>query len=267
MIPIDRNRTIGGRRIHPGARWSTSAAKATRKAKSERGNHDAKRSVYAHDKVRAALEALTSMKCAYCEVPLARFDWDVEHYRPKGRVRERADHPGYYWLTYNWKNLLPSCTFCNQNRKERPTFEDPTPGDTGGKFDQFPVEDEKKRAMDHTHNVKREVPLLLDPCSEDPAEHIAYDPTGRIFPLPGSKKGETSIRVFRLNLRRLALERRRTLEAVHQFMELRARAKERGEDATANEVADILDSLAADDMPFAGMVRFFIANPEALGVG
>jgi hypothetical protein len=29
---------------------------------------------------------------------------------------------------------------------------------------------------------------------------------------------------------------------------------------------EIVDSLAADHMPFAGMVRYFVANPEALGL-
>ena len=229
-------------------------------------DHKPDRNVYAHNDVRAALEALTSMKCAYCEVSLVRFDWDVEHYRPKGRVKERADHPGYYWLAYCWQNLLPSCTFCNQNRKERRTFDDPTPGDTGGKHDQFPVEDEQQRAMDHTEDVGKETPLLLDPSVEDPAPHLAYDPTGRIFALQGSKKGETSIRVFRLDLRRLRRDRRKTLAIVRQVMEMRARMEERGDNAAAAEVAKFIDSFAADDMQFAGMVRYFIANPEALGV-
>ena len=266
MILVDRNRVIDGQQIHPGGTWEMLADAATDKAKTEGIDHQAQRSVYAHVDVRAALEVLTNTKCAYCEVSLSRFDWDVEHYRPKGRVKERPDHPGYYWLAYRWDNLLPSCTYCNQNRKERPTFDDPTPGDTGGKFDQFPIEDESNRAMDHTQDVAREEPLLINPCMEDPAVHLAYDPTGRMFALNGSTKGETSIRVFRLNLRRLVSERRKTLGIVWQLLQLRERAKERGEGAAADEAVDILGSLAADDMVFAGMVSFFIANAEALGV-
>ena len=213
------------------------------------------------------MEALTHMKCAYCEVSLARFDWDVEHYRPKGRVRERRDHPGYYWLAYDWENLLPSCTYCNQNRKERPTFEDPVPGESGGKHDQFPIADETKRAMSPGDDYSLEEPLLIDPSIEDPSDHLGYFPAGGMFALGASRKGETSIRIFRLNLRRIVNERRRDLAIVRQVMQMRNRAVERGEAAAAAEAEDILSSLAADDRPFAGMVRYFMENPEALDVG
>src|SRR5258707_9682786 len=61
-------------------------------------------------------------KCAYCE-----FDYlpaaygDAEHYRPKGQVSidgaivhiDGKPHPGYYWLAYHWKNIVPSCEKCN----------------------------------------------------------------------------------------------------------------------------------------------------------
>ncbi len=266
MIRLDRTRERDGRLIHPGDAWSESAQSATAGALRERGDHQAKKEIYAHVDVRAALEALTDMKCAYCEVSLARFDWDVEHYRPKGRVKERPDHPGYYWLAYAWSNLLPSCTFCNQNRKERPTFDDPTPGETGGKLDQFPVEDEATRATDPAHDLTLERPLLLDPAAENPAEHLGYDPTGRMFALANSKKGETSIRVFRLNLRRLRAERAKTLRIVREAMEASASARQRGEEEAAAAFMAIVGSFAADDVPFAGMVRFFIANPDALGI-
>jgi uncharacterized protein (TIGR02646 family) len=266
MIGLDRNRERDGRLIHPGDAWSESAQSATADALRERVDHAVRDDIYAHLDARVALEALTDGKCAYCEVPLARFDWDVEHFRPKGRVKERPDHPGYYWLAYTWSNLLPSCTFCNQNRKERPTFDDPAPGETGGKLDQFPIEDEATRATDPEHDLISERPLLLDPAAENPAEHLGYHPTGGIFALAGSKKGETSIRVFRLNLRRLRAERGKTLRIVREAMEASERARQRGEEDAAAALVAIVGSLAADDMPFAGMVRFFIANPDALGI-
>jgi len=51
-------------------------------------------------------------------------DLHVEHYRPKGKVtvrtdendqtsREVIDHPGYFWLAYEWYNLILSCPYCN----------------------------------------------------------------------------------------------------------------------------------------------------------
>jgi 5-methylcytosine-specific restriction endonuclease McrA len=76
-------------------------------------------------------------KCAYCEAPIRDYQpGDVEHFRPKagvsdengqavflfdeeGQVQVGADgkpveHPGYYWLAYEWTNLLPACAKCNQ---------------------------------------------------------------------------------------------------------------------------------------------------------
>src|SRR5574341_1145443 len=63
-------------------------------------------------------------KCAYCETLIAEnHPGDIEHFRPKGRVTdsmgrqlmvqdengEEYPHPGYYWLAYDWKNLLLAC--------------------------------------------------------------------------------------------------------------------------------------------------------------
>ena len=68
-------------------------------------------------------------KCAYCESYIVDFQHgDIEHFRPKKGVTDENDnvvfikdengqqnpHPGYYWLAYDWTNLLLSCTACNQ---------------------------------------------------------------------------------------------------------------------------------------------------------
>lgn len=72
-------------------------------------------------KVIDALNLSYDNKCAYCERICKA---DVEHYRPKKKVRESINHPGYYWLCYEWTNLIPSCINCNRE---------------GAKHDQFPV--------------------------------------------------------------------------------------------------------------------------------
>ena len=106
----------------------------------------------------------------------------------------------------------------------------------------------------------------LGSCKDDPAAHLAYDPTGGILALSGSTKGETTIRVLRLNLRRLREDRLLHLEFVRELMEFREQATARGEHAAAESAADWLGSLAADNKLFAGMVRFFLANPDALAI-
>lgn len=62
--------------------------------------------------VTVALKGLYNNKCAYCE-KLCYYP-RIEHFRPKGRVI--GNQPltnGYYWLCYEWTNLLPSCHECN----------------------------------------------------------------------------------------------------------------------------------------------------------
>src|SRR5579872_571430 len=60
-----------------------------------------------------------SYKCAYCERICKA---DIEHYRPKKAVDEEAQHPGYYWLCYEWSNLLPSCITCNREGSKHNHF-------------------------------------------------------------------------------------------------------------------------------------------------
>jgi uncharacterized protein (TIGR02646 family) len=173
-------------------------------AEREAGHHDPADGIYAADQVKAALEKLFHDKCAYCESkPTASADWDVEHFRPKGRVAERSDHPGYYWLVYAWVNLYPSCQHCNQRRKDPPRWGDLRYAETGGKGDQFPLEDEGTRALKPGGDLKREARLLLDPCEDQPEEHLRYTVDGQIVAVAGDRRGEVSIGVFHLQRRRL----------------------------------------------------------------
>jgi hypothetical protein len=92
-------------------------------------------------------------KCAYCEISIdqSRQSGHQEHFRPKLKVNYRkpgrksllnaqikdpqgatVDHPGYFWLAYNYKNLLPSCEKCNTGM---------------GKKNQFPLADDQRYVM------------------------------------------------------------------------------------------------------------------------
>lgn len=194
------------------------------------------------------LEYVFHFKCAYCESPLDldRYYGDAEHFRPKGQVtfkdgegkktRGRCllpdgtaiDHPGYFWLAYHWRNLLPACSFCNTGQ---------------GKVDQFPLatsrcymllmsisELEKKRLEEEfkeelTEAPKnsgwyfpgpnmldaQETPLLLNPLNPSPPrmpeKHLRYGLGGTVVAIDNSPLGENSIRVY--NLQRDNLQRRR----------------------------------------------------------
>lgn len=140
---------------------------------------------YSDDSVKEKLAELFGRKCMFCESLLAGTQpGDVEHYRPKGKVvvypktPTAAAHvvPGYYWLAAKWPNLLLSCADCN-----RPRTQDDFDGNARviGKANFFPLADETKRA-NGTWRVRQEEPLLLNPCIDDPDDHLVFLEDGRV---------------------------------------------------------------------------------------
>jgi hypothetical protein len=113
---------------------------------------------------RPALSGLSHGKCWYTETRNIGTDDDVDHFRPKLRVAEDPDHPGYYWLAFDWRNFRFSSHRANRLRVNPVTLQ------TGGKGDHFPLINPASRAMLPTDNLGLEQPALLDPCSPvDPA--------------------------------------------------------------------------------------------------
>lgn len=156
-------------------------------------------------------------KCAYCESYIkSTQDGDVEHFRPKGAVHDADNkviktrdssgneqpHRGYYWLAYDWRNLLPSCILCNQLRRSN--------GQAFGKGNRFPVR--KTHAAGPADDLLTEEPLLLHPVLDDPAAHLTLDPTKGI--LGGlTDRGKTTIQILGLNREGLISERQQAYQA------------------------------------------------------
>jgi uncharacterized protein (TIGR02646 family) len=269
MIFIDRNRLDEhGKPIRPGQAWFELAEAAQEDAIDEAGAHVARSHVYAHVEVKAALEELFHDKCAYCETPIAAgSDWDVEHFRPKGRVAERAGHPGYFWLTYEWSNLYPSCGFCNKRRKDRPRWGDLQFASTEGKNDQFPLEDEATRAMGPKDDLSKEKRLLLDPCEDRPEEHLRFTIDGQVVPVTGSRKGEASIKVFHLGRRRLREQRRSHLRALVELLEKIRKYEDGGNQALAQDLREWVEKhFLADSKQYAAVARAVVRDPVVFGV-
>lgn len=124
---------------------------------------DFDRNIYGHKAVKEALKTDQYGKCCFCEGKFEAYaSGDIEHYQPKGAVKQRKDsetlYPGYYWLAYSWENLYYSCSICNS---------------TKGSL--FPLSDPALRARSHTDDLSREKPLILDPGGlDDPREHIQF---------------------------------------------------------------------------------------------
>src|SRR5690606_39225476 len=78
-----------------------------------RRRHDA---YFERDYRKASRDALYRQwqhLCAYCGAERNASD-PVDHFRP--RRPQPNEHEGYWWLTWSWHNLLPSCTTCNSPR-------------------------------------------------------------------------------------------------------------------------------------------------------
>lgn len=164
------------------------------------------------DEIRSKVEDKLALsyhnKCAYCE-RLCKAD--VEHYRPKKAVNEDSKHNGYYWLCYEWTNLLPACVKCNRD---------------GGKHNRFPILGKRlytplflpdanldlDKNKIHNKPLIDEVPFLLHPEIDKPDDFFKFelDPNGdgiRIKGIDKKGRGEKTIEICSLNRQELRLDR------------------------------------------------------------
>jgi uncharacterized protein (TIGR02646 family) len=229
--------------------------------------------VYKNPEVTDTLDELFHHKCAYCESPYgATQKVAVEHYRPKGSVlvNSKISGRGYYWLAADWDNLLPSCTDCNSPRTQKVTGEKAR---VLGKGTEFPIANEAKRAV-RPGQESQERRLLLNPCLDNPDEHLVFEEEGEeviVRPAikPNGKEspmGRESIRVFGLRRMGLAEARRdrmiwikAQLSRIDRYIS-RLNKDPENEDNTnlLNEEMLVLDKLLEDDQPYAGMARQYV---------
>jgi uncharacterized protein (TIGR02646 family) len=246
--------------ISPTQTWLDKAKVATAKALTEGAAHKADDAVYGALEVRIVLEKLCEQKCAYCESKIGiNADWDVEHYRPKGRVSENAAHPGYYWLAYAWNNLLPCCTFCNQRRFDRASLTQ-AGGPAAGKLDQFPLENEQDRCMNHNGDLSQERPWLLNPCLDAPEDHLSFAPDGSA--INKTERGQKTIEICHLDRKRLRDERLAKLNSVKQLVEILQKAEAMADQALQELAQRALETARNSKAPFAGVARAVLANPQ-----
>lgn len=212
---------------------------------------------YRDPQVKQSLERLFRDKCAYCGIKIiGGSSWDVEHYRPKGRVHG-SNHPGYWWLAYEWTNLYPACPDCNQSRRDPPRFGDPSPiGPAMGKADQFPLADESRRALTPATSLQQEDPLLLDPCSDQPEAHLSHLVNGDITAVAGSSKGLATIHICHLQRRRLRSRRKEHIDTILAMI---------GHVGAAG-AATVLQYFSTVDREFAAIARSMQADPVAFGL-
>lgn len=162
--------------------------------------------------VRERLVEIYYKKCAYCEDIDTKPE--VEHYRPKKGVTEDKNHPGYYWLCYEWTNLVPSCHYCNTD---------------GGKGNQFPVIGPRVMSptiaggvwnTSHIHAASSplidERPYLLHPEIDHPDDgsFFRFKNNGEIEGIDQAGRGAKTIQICNLNRQNLLLRRQGIIDAI-----------------------------------------------------
>ncbi|SHN36152.1 hypothetical protein [Mucilaginibacter sp. OK098] len=145
--------------------------------------------IYGDATVKDQLKADQHQKCCFCESIFTITSYgDVEHFRPKTAYKKAGTkgyvYPGYYWLSYDWANLLFSCEICNRTYKKN----------------EFPLGDELTRKLfhDHPNVLSNEDRLLIDPTIEDPATFITFNQEVPV-PVGGSAKGAKTIEILELD--------------------------------------------------------------------
>lgn len=242
-VPFDPKQLTGDLRTWWDA-WELKAVKATQElltahAAGQKGSGLPYRSDIWTELKKFLLEHVFHDKCAYCEchIPGRNFSADAEHYRPRNEVTalvngkrakikvNGADHPGYFWLAYDWRNLVPSCEGCNSAAKRT----------------LFPATTHSAAVPSNPDALDvLEKPLLLHPFrGPAPEDHWTYEKGGTVV----SRTDEGDATIATLNLTRLDDERLAAQEIAEELMLARL-AKKRP-----------VASLWAEDVPFSRAVE------------
>jgi uncharacterized protein (TIGR02646 family) len=180
-----------------------------------------KQPIYGNPTVVDKLKKIYLNKCAYCES--LEPEPEVEHYRPKKRVTGLPTHPGYYWLCYEWSNLMPSCHDCNKSATKGNHFPVSGPGRVVAPTTLGGVIDETHNRLDSVTLIVTEIPLLLNPEIQgyDPFNYFIIDNIGWLKPKNGHAtlkylQAEKTIEILRLNRDKLLLTVRK--RAIRYYM-------------------------------------------------
>lgn len=126
---------------------------------------------YSYQSIREKLLTLYDDKCAYCERKLSfrhRDDsryFNIEHFRPKGKVTDLIGHRGYYWLAYEWSNLIPSCRSCNNFKRNKFPIK-------GKRV--FEIHDDFNKWKANSNSYQIEDSLLIHPEIDEPNKHLKF---------------------------------------------------------------------------------------------
>jgi uncharacterized protein (TIGR02646 family) len=174
----------------------------------EKQNHEFDKEYYNKGCINELLKI--NQKCWFCDGDYSPGSyWEVEHFRPKKPPRGNRikNFFGYYWLGYEWSNLLLSCRKCN-----------------GKKSTKFPIKDESKRILKPKLNSKNKIilkhsvadsnyllnekALLINPEIDNPYDYFIFKRNGEMESIDPEDRGKATISVCALNRDELILHRK-----------------------------------------------------------
>lgn len=230
--------------------------------------------------LKKRLRDLSHDKCWYCETSTHRMPNEIDHHRPKSRVTN-SDHPGYWWLMFDWHNFRFTCKLCNSR------FPDPETKELGGKGNHFPLlngENDRIRSKDEYQDYEdllREIPMLLDPVNLDDPSWLTFDEiSGKPVPLMideetfNYKRAKISIEAYHLDYEPLNRARRRIyhkiLRLVRDYERYQKKWEEEKKDYSAhvlaNRARDELKEMLADDAPYSSAARAYLGKFRKQGI-
>jgi len=215
-------------------------------------------SYWGEKSIKAALFGMHNGKCCFCERTRDKArEPDVEHFRPKAKVTEDATHPGYWWLAFNWNNLLWACKACNEEYKRN----------------HFPLDDPSTRVSAEGGDLSAEDLLLLDPAVDDCEQFFRYDWISapglmvKMDAVDANPRGCSSIKILGLNRQDLLEERNRHIEYILKaiaFGIIVGRDQAALEERKIDSIKKLKDMISPKSQ-FSGLARAYFSTMHLSG--
>ncbi len=182
-------------------------------------------------------------KCGYCETKITSPEIGIiDRYRPYNGVRDKKEfHQDlYWWLAFEWDNLVYSCKECNQY-----------------KANYFPIKG--IRALSEKDDYENEHRMLLNPYLDEPSNHLnyLYSDAGHIDAL--TDEGNQTIELLRLNRTNLIEGRIKARKEIIEAVESLINGKQIDNRSVKKYLANIYE-LEDSRIEFLSYKRFVLLN-------
>lgn len=195
------------------------------------------REIFRHPLVISKILENQHKKCAYCEQVLPKNESiNVSHYRPISNAilsehgRSIIDY--YSWYAYEWQNMLIVCKECNIAMREI-----------------FPLDGNPIKPLSTWQEAElREKPLLINPYTTNPSEHIMFTYEGEA--VGRSNHGTTTIEVLDLNRSNLVSARKNHLKKLQNVLA----------DHSSDNFKSMLNTYLNEINEYSGVATIFLQN-------